>query len=110
MTSLGTSHQSLTYTSWAQPWVRLLADMPSGRLQNCHTLGVELNVLRPWCRHARFGKDRLHGAFGDARLAVDAILRIDVELLLVLIEAVAGADDNAVGVFAIVAGFTHNKR
>jgi len=49
-----------------------------------------------------------HGAFGDAGLAIDAFIRMDVEHLLPFIEALNGADDDTVGVLAGETGFRND--
>jgi len=53
-------------------------------------------------------EDRLDGALGDTRLAVDAFFGVDVEHLGPLIEAIDGAHDHAVGVFAVEARLGNN--
>ena len=45
-------------------------------------------------------------ALRNARLAIDAVDRVDVELAVVLVEAIARANNHAVGVFAIVTRLT----
>src|SRR5262245_33934094 len=75
----------------------------AGGLQRGGPLRVELDVARPLGRGVRLGVDGLDRALRDARLAVDAVLRVDVEHHLVLVEALYRADDAAVGVLTVVA-------
>jgi hypothetical protein len=65
-----------------------------------------LNVPLPLGRHFTVKKDSLHRAFRDACPTVNAIVGINVELLLIAIEAFARADNHTIGVFAIDAGFS----
>jgi hypothetical protein len=51
-------------------------------------------------------EDRIYRTLGDTRFAINAFVRVDVEQLLALVEAFDGADDNAVGIFAIEARLT----
>src|SRR5262249_17055574 len=55
-------------------------------------LGVESDVMPPFLGNIVFMEDRLDRAFRHAGLAVDAILRVDVEHLLALVEAFHRAD------------------
>jgi hypothetical protein len=52
--------------------------------------------------------DRFDRALAHTRTAIDAILRIDIELPVVAVKALARADDNAVRELAITAGFGHD--
>src|SRR5260221_5817806 len=66
--------------------------------------GIHLEpLLQP-----RFGVwlDGVGGTFGFAYAAVDAFVRMDDQHVLTLVEAVDGADFNAVGIFAFDAGFS----
>src|SRR5262249_59924368 len=65
-------------------------------------LRVERRVVRPLWRHVGFGEDRLDRAFGHARLAIDAIIRVDPKHHVVLVEALHRADRDAVGILAVV--------
>jgi hypothetical protein len=51
-------------------------------------------------RHIVFGKDRLHGTFGDTQGAVDAFIRVDDQKIGPFTEAVDRTDVDAIGVFA----------
>src|SRR5256885_2052344 len=66
---------------------RLLFGDVAGVLERRRLLGVQLDVARPLSRGVGLGEDRLDRALGDARLAVDAVVRVDVEHLLVHVEA-----------------------
>src|SRR5262249_39860312 len=78
------------------------------RFQSKHPLRVELSKLRPLARHIRVVENRLHGTLRHTRLAIDTLLWIDIELHVVLVKAVAGADDHAVRVLAVAARLTNN--
>ncbi len=67
------------------------------------TFGVELNIAGPLSRRVGFSKDSLHGTFRYTGFTINAVDGIDVEHLLILPEALHGANDDAIGVFAIVA-------
>src|SRR3981081_1449638 len=95
-------------TAWAFLRLLPLRDV-AALLQRDDALGVELNVLRPRGRHGRVVENRLDGTLRQTRLAVNAMLRINVEHLLVLIEAVAGTDGDAVGVLAVMTGFANDE-
>ena len=45
-------------------------------------------------------EDRLDRTFVEARIAVDALVWVDVQHVLAIAKAIAGANNNAVGVFA----------
>src|SRR5438445_7925622 len=66
--------------------------------------GVDLEPLL----QARLGVrlDGVGGAFGFADAAVDALVGMNDQHVLALVEAVDGADLNAVGIFAFDAGFS----
>ena len=51
-------------------------------------------------------EDRLSWAFGLAHTAVDALIGVNDKHVLALVEAVDRADFNAVGIFALDAGFS----
>src|SRR5262249_12936858 len=67
--------------------------------------GIEGDVVPPLLRDGAFVVDRLHRAFRDARLTIDAIDRVDVQHLLSLVETFHRADRGAVGVLAALTGF-----
>src|SRR5262249_3076106 len=64
----------------------------------------------PLRRDGIFVEDGPDGALGGARLAVDAMVRVDVEHLPPLVEAVARADRDAVGVLAADARLGNDER
>jgi len=53
-------------------------------------------------------ENRLDGAFGDTGVAIDALLRVDIELLLVLVKTIARTDDHAVCVLAVMTGLAND--
>src|SRR5688572_14709982 len=57
----------------------------------CH-LRVELNEALPLLGYIPFGEDRLHGAFDSARIAIDAIVRVDIQHLITFVKALARAN------------------
>jgi hypothetical protein len=68
---------------------------------------VDFNVLLPLSRYRRFFKDSCNWAGGLTRTAVDAFIRIDVELLVFVepifsgswVDAVDGTDIHARSIF-----------
>src|SRR5215831_9628531 len=78
------------------------------RMAAC-TLGVERDVVLPLRGDRSLVKNSLNWTLGNARLAVDAFLRVDIERLFTLMEALARADDNAVGVLAANARFGNDE-
>ena len=71
-------------------------------------LRVELNEALPLLGHIPFREDCLHRAFDSARIAIDAIVRIDIQHLITLVKALARANHHAVGVFAAKAWSGHD--
>jgi hypothetical protein len=55
--------------------------------------------------HVFFGVNGVHRALGDTHGAVDALIGIDGEKVGAFAKAVHGADVDAIGVFALDAGF-----
>src|SRR5207249_6131845 len=74
----------------------------AGILQGAGALGVHRRIVRPLRRHVYFREDRFDRALGHTSLAVDAIIRSDVQHHVVLVEALHRADRDAVGILAIV--------
>lgn len=78
-----------------------------GRLlcDNLRTLRSHLSVkrdeLRPFLRYIILVEDRLHRAFRDARFAINAFVRMNVEELPVLIKTIDRTYDHAIGVLTI---------
>src|SRR5439155_26141221 len=54
-------------------------------------LAVLVDVRPPLLRHPVVGEDRLHGTRRLACLTVDALVAVDVELAVALVDAVDGA-------------------
>src|SRR5262249_35429663 len=79
----------------------------AGVLESSRLLGVQRRVVRPLGRHIGFGEDRLDRALGHARLAVDAIIRIDPKHHVVLVEALHRANRDAIGILAVVTWFAN---
>jgi hypothetical protein len=53
-------------------------------------------------------EDRFNGTFRDAGFAIDALVRMNVQHRLPLVETLHGANHHAVGVFAVEARFGNN--
>lgn len=70
--------------------------------------GVEFDVALPLFRNVVFVKDCFDGAFRNARFAIDTLFGVDVEHLISLVEALYGANDDAIGVFASRARLGNN--
>src|SRR5262249_49922925 len=87
-------------TAWSFLRLLLFCDAPAW-FQHRDPLRVERDEMCPLRRHLSVKKDRIHRTFRYARFAVDALRRIDVKHVLVLIEALARADCDAIGVLAI---------
>src|SRR3989441_10999578 len=68
-------------------------------------LGVQRGELLLLLGHVFLGQDRVHRALGDAHGAIDAFIRVDHQHVRPLVEAVDGADIDAVGVLALDAAF-----
>src|SRR5262245_46529131 len=81
---------------------RLLLGDVAGIFQCGAAFRIQLDVARPLGRAVRLNVNGLDRAFRHAGLAVDAVVRIDVQHLLVLVEALHRTDDAAVGVLAVV--------
>src|SRR6516162_10117342 len=92
----------LLLAGWPFLRVRLLGDMASF-LEGSRLLGVHWGVVGPLTGDVGLGEDRFHGTFGHTRLAVYAIVRIDIEHHVVLVEALHRTNRHAIGVLAVVA-------
>src|SRR5205823_11475833 len=109
--ALGFGRRSAFLATRAQERRLLLGDIAKPRsdsansrvLQNGYALGVERNEMLPLRRHLGSREDCGDGALRDARPAINALVRVDIEHLLILIEAIGRADGDAIGVLAIVA-------
>jgi hypothetical protein len=78
------------------------------RFEGYHSLRIELYVVRPPGGDIGIEEDRFDWTFGYARAAIDAVIRLDVELLIIAIEALAWADDHAVRVLAPATRLGHD--
>jgi S1-C subfamily serine protease len=88
----------------------LQGDRTAALFQRPRQQGVALDKGGPLRRDVAVVEDRLHGTLRHAGLAVDALVRVDVQLRLVLVEAVARTDRHAVGVLAVPTRFAHDER
>src|SRR6266849_4180188 len=68
-------------------------------------LGVQHGELLVLLGHVFLGQNRVHRALGDAHGAIDAFVRVDHQHVRPLVEAIDGADIDAVGVLALDAAF-----
>src|SRR5262249_59175726 len=73
-------------------------------------VGVYLRPVGPLGRHIGLDEDRFDGALRHARLAIDAIYRVDVQHHVILIKALDRTDDTAVGVLTVIARFANDVR
>jgi hypothetical protein len=79
-------------------------------------IGVDLNIIPPLLGHIFIAVNRFHRAGGLTRAAIDAFIRIDVQmfnrleirLILARVNAIYWANVNARGVFCADAWFTDN--
>jgi hypothetical protein len=67
--------------------------------------GVERDELPLLDRHVVLGENGLDRAFGDAKGAVNALLRVDDQHVRAFVKAVDRADVDAIRVFALDAAF-----
>ena len=70
--------------------------------------GVERCVVLPFGRKIVFVEDGFDRTLRDARFAVDALIGMNIEHRLALVETLYGANHNTVGVFAVETGFGNN--
>jgi hypothetical protein len=59
-------------------------------------------------RYAGFGKDCLNRAFRNARFTIDAICWVDIDHLVIHVEAFHRANSYTISVFAVIAGLGYN--
>jgi hypothetical protein len=78
---------------------------PSGRGLPLEHFAVDLDVLFEIGGHILFRKDRRHRALGLACTAIDAFVRMDVQLVRSFIDAIDRAYVDAGSVLGILAGF-----
>src|SRR5438093_9807932 len=79
-------------------------------LARLEVVGVDLDEVLPLRRHLVLGEDGVDRALRLAGAAVDALIRVDVVLLVVVgrVDAVDGADGHATGVLDSDAGFRND--
>jgi len=65
---------------------------------------IQCRECHPLFGEVIFVKDRLYGALGDTSFTVDTLIGMDVKHLFPFVEALHGAYDDAIGVFASEAG------
>jgi hypothetical protein len=80
--------------------------MGNGRTNRTH-LPIQRHEILPLLRNVIFMVNRLYRAFASTRIAIDALVGIDVQHLLALTKAVAGANHYAVGVLTTEARLSH---
>jgi hypothetical protein len=68
-------------------------------------LGDKRNLISG---HVFLGEDRADGAGGNARAAVNALLGVNVELIVTLVDAFDGANFDAGGILRADAGLTND--
>jgi hypothetical protein len=70
--------------------------MSSSRPETAEVFGVERREVTPLVRDLVFGEDCVNGAGLDARVAVDALLRVDVEHLDGVVVGLVGRGMDAI--------------
>jgi len=73
-------------------------------------IGVDLNIFLPLLRNFILRKDRIHRTFRLAETAVDALIGMDIEHPLPLIDAVYRTDFHACLILHINARFANDIR
>src|SRR5579875_1187809 len=96
-------------------WILFLRNVAlAAFFQSGGTLGVELGEMGPLGRNIGLREDGLNRTLRDTGFTIDAVYRIDVKHLLVLVEAFHRADSHAVGILTIVTrltnGVSHRNR
>jgi hypothetical protein len=79
-------------------------------------IGVDLNIIPPLLRHIFIAVNRFNGTGGLTRAAIDAFIRIDIEMferleipfILARVNAIYRANVDARGIFCADAWFTDN--
>src|SRR6478672_9635794 len=90
-------------------WQR--GSLPVGSTRGVGTLehfAIYLDVFLQVRGHVLFRKDRGHRTLGLAGTAIDAFVRVDVELVRALVDAVHRTDIDAGAVLRILAGFSYH--
>ena len=73
----------------------------------CH-LSIHFDVGFPIFRHVVFVEDRFDWAFGNTGFAIDAFFRVNVKHLFALVEALHGANHDAICISATHAWLRNN--
>jgi hypothetical protein len=81
---------------------------PSRRGLTLEHFAVDLDVLLEIGGHILFGEDRRNRTFRLARTAIDAFVRMDVELVRSFIDAIDRAYVDAGSVLGVLAGFGYD--
>src|SRR5579884_3790987 len=88
--------------------IMLFRNLAAAVFQSGRLVRIDLGPLRPLAGHIGLGEDRFDRALGHAGLTIDAVDGVDIEHLLVLVEALYRTDDAAIRVLAIEARFTNS--
>ena len=88
-------------------WQLMLPVGSARRVRTLEHVAIYLDVLLEVRRHILFRKDRRHRTLGLARAAIDAFIRVDVELFRSLVDAVDRADVDAGAILGVLAGFSY---
>src|SRR5687767_1489524 len=76
------------------------------RVRTLEYIAIDLNELLQIRGHVFLRENRRHRTLRLARTAVDALVRVNVELLGPLVDAVHGADIDARSILRVLAGFS----
>jgi hypothetical protein len=87
-----------------------LAVWPSRRSLALENVAIDLDVLLEIRWYILFREDRGYGAFGLARATVDALVRMDIELLGTFIDAVHRTHVDTGAVLGVLARFSYDVR
>src|SRR4051794_13021982 len=106
---LSCSGLALAPASTARAFLRLVlfGDVATPFFQDGYPLGIELDEVRPLVGDTNVREDCLDRTLRHTGRTIDAFGRIDIELHLVLIKAIRGADHHAVRVLAIMTGLAN---
>lgn len=74
----------------------------------CSHIRVHLCIFLPLVRNVVLMKNCFHGTLGDASLAVNALLGVNVQHLFPFVKALDWANDNAICISAADAGLSNN--
>jgi len=112
--SVGRNDQNIALVLHLRP-VRMIGHWrlhlgQAGPVRPARELGIQSDEVLLICRHLGRRIDRAHWTLWHADRAIDAFIRIDHQEIRAGVEAVHGADSDAVGVFALDAGFGNDVR